>query len=176
MSRALLQRAVRSPFLGTCQRRGYADGSVAARLLDSAKLKSGDVVIQNEADTEVGKEVIKLAKERGLKTVNVIADKPGTADLVEKLKQLGGDIVITEAYTNTWFVKRLLSDLPAPTLALNSSSGSLATAVAKLVAPGGTLVTYGKELPSAVAYPGAERRPLAWSEFLKKKEIVAKSL
>lgn len=59
-------------------------------------------MIQNDADSEVGKEVIKLAKDKGLKTVNVIADKPGTAEIIENLKALGGDIVFTEAYTRTW--------------------------------------------------------------------------
>lgn len=63
---------------------------------------AGDVLVQNEADSEIGKAVILKAKERGVTTLNIIADKPGAATIVEELKEIGGDIVVTESYTNTW--------------------------------------------------------------------------
>lgn len=162
--------------VGRLSFRCFASSSLAPKLLDAVKLKPGDVVLQNEADGETGRAVIQLAKERGLRTVSVIGDKPGTAAIVEELKQLGSDVVLTEAYTNTWFVKRLLNDLPKPALALNSSTGSQATAVAKLLGEGGTLVTYGKELPTHVIYPGSVRRPLKWGELLEAKKIKARTL
>ena len=63
---------------------------------------AGDVLVQNNADSEFGKAVIQLAKDKNIITVNVIADKPGSADAVEELKRLGGDIVVTESYAGTW--------------------------------------------------------------------------
>ena len=64
---------------------------------------SGDVVVQNEADSDLGKALIKAAKERGFMTINILPNKPGVSDSIELLKSIGGDVVVTEAYTNTWF-------------------------------------------------------------------------
>ncbi len=74
------------------------------------------------------------------------------------------------------YMKRLLSDLPKPSVGLNSSEGSQATAVAKLLKEGATFLTHGKSLPEEVAYPGADRRCVRWAEFLKAKKLTAKTL
>jgi mitochondrial enoyl-[acyl-carrier protein] reductase / trans-2-enoyl-CoA reductase len=44
-------------------------------LLDFAKLREGDWVVQNGANSGVGQNVIQLARIRGFKTVNVIRDR-----------------------------------------------------------------------------------------------------
>jgi mitochondrial enoyl-[acyl-carrier protein] reductase / trans-2-enoyl-CoA reductase len=44
-------------------------------LLDFVKLKEGDWVVQNGANSGVGQNVIQLARIRGFKTVNVIRDR-----------------------------------------------------------------------------------------------------
>lgn len=59
--------------------------------------------MQNCADSEIGKLVIQVAKERKHKTISIIDDKPGTPDIIEELKALGGDIVVPESYTKTWY-------------------------------------------------------------------------
>lgn len=59
-------------------------------------------MVQNEADTELGKAVIKAAKERGISTINILPSKPGVNESIELLKSIGGDVVVTETYTNTW--------------------------------------------------------------------------
>jgi hypothetical protein len=41
-------------------------------------------------------------------------------------------------------MKRLISDLPKPSVGVNCGEGSQATAVVKLLKEGGTLLTYGK--------------------------------
>lgn len=74
------------------------------------------------------------------------------------------------------YIKRLLSDLPRPVLGLNFTDGSQATAVAKLLAEGGTLVTHGKQLPKLVSYPGAQRRPVQWDQLLQAKKLKAETL
>eukprot|EP00899_Mesostigma_viride_P024532 jgi/Mesvir1/5263/Mv15377-RA.1 len=116
----------------------------ALRLLsDFGALKKGDVVIQNCGSGNVGRSVVQIAKSLGVKTVSAVLDGPGSADAIEELKSLGGDVVVTESYLAKPEAKRLLSDLPAPVLALNGAGGSSATELARLLGKGGTLVTYG---------------------------------
>jgi NADPH:quinone reductase-like Zn-dependent oxidoreductase len=61
-------------------------------LSDFVDLKAGDWVIQNVANSAVGRLLIVLAKQRGLRTVNVVR----RADLESELKALGADIVIAD--------------------------------------------------------------------------------
>src|SRR5882724_5601473 len=58
-------------------------------LSDFVDLKSGDWVIQNVANSAVGRLLIVLAKRRGLRTVNVVR----RAALSGELKALGADVV-----------------------------------------------------------------------------------
>ena len=44
-------------------------------LLDFVKLKEGDVVIQNGANSAVGQAVVQMAKFKKVKTVNLIRDR-----------------------------------------------------------------------------------------------------
>ena len=60
-------------------------------------------MVQNEADSELGMALIKAAKQRGFTTINILPNKPGVSDSIELLKSIGGDVVVTEAYTNTWY-------------------------------------------------------------------------
>jgi trans-2-enoyl-CoA reductase len=125
--------------------------STAFRLLeDFEKLKPGDWIIQNGANSTVGISVLQLAAARGIKTINVIRKRPDFAPIVEKLKALGGDTVISDEYLTTPAFRRLMSDSPKPKLALNCVGGNQATELARLLAPNGTLVTYG----------GMSRRPI----------------
>eukprot|EP00850_Spirogloea_muscicola_P007374 SM000037S13509 [mRNA] locus=s37:383202:384026:+ [translate_table: standard] len=142
----------------------------AAKLLDRVDLKPGDVIVQNAADSDAGRALIREARERGVKTINVVGDKPGTADVVEQLKMLGGDIVVTESYTRLWYISRLLNDFPKPKAGINSADGSQLLAVTKLLGPGSTLLST-KKLPAVVQYPGATRRPVKWQDYLKAKNI-----
>ena len=62
-------------------------------LSDFVDLKPGDWVIQNVANSAVGRLLIVLAKQRGLRTVNVVR----RADLAGELKALGADIVVVDS-------------------------------------------------------------------------------
>ncbi|RVW52931.1 hypothetical protein CK203_072720 [Vitis vinifera] len=117
---------------------------------------AGATLVQNCGDSEIGKVVIQLAKERKLQTLSIIDDKPGSADTIEELKALGADIVVPESYTKTWFdklasekkislqtaasfciwyMKRLAGEM-SPSAGLNFSDGYQATAVCKAVTSG----------------------------------------
>lgn len=126
----------------------------ALRLLDDfVQLQSGDVIVQNGANSSVGQSVIQLARKKGVKTINVIRSRPDQAETVERMKAYGGDIVITEEYLRTPEFRRLVSDLPAPKLALNCTGGRSATDIARLLDNGGTMVTYGGMSRRAVQLP-----------------------
>ncbi|KAF2075829.1 hypothetical protein CYY_002863 [Polysphondylium violaceum] len=128
--------------------------TTAYRLLnDFEKLKAGDVIIQNAANSMVGVSVIQIAKARGIKTINVVRNTGDIDDVVDHLKKLGGDIVVTEDYVRTQAFQRLVADLPRPKLALNAVGGSSATELARNVADNGTLVTYGGMSREPVTIP-----------------------
>lgn len=118
--------------------------ATAYRLLaDFADLKAGDVVIQNGANSAVGQAVIQLAALRGIKTINVVRED-GDYDLTNQhLKSLGATVVVTADYLGTGRFKELVSDLPAPKLALNCVGGKSSLELAKALGKKGVHVTYG---------------------------------
>ncbi|XP_064381014.1 enoyl-[acyl-carrier-protein] reductase, mitochondrial isoform X2 [Dromaius novaehollandiae] len=65
-------------------------------LADFETLRPGDSVIQNGANSGVGQAVIQIAKASGIRTINVVRDRPDLPKLVERLMSLGADHVITE--------------------------------------------------------------------------------
>lgn len=118
--------------------------ATAYRLLaDFAELKAGDVVIQNGANSAVGQAVIQLAALRGVKTINIVRDD-GDYDVTNQhLKALGATVVLTDDYLGSARFKELISDLPAPKLALNCVGGKSALEMAKVLGKKGVHVTYG---------------------------------
>lgn len=116
----------------------------ALRLLtDFVDLKSGDVIIQNGANSAVGQAVLQMAALRGIKSINVIRDRPNLGDTVDRMKAYGAYIVVTEDTLGTPSFHRLISDIPKPKLALNCVGGTSATEIARSLDRGGVHVTYG---------------------------------
>jgi NADPH:quinone reductase-like Zn-dependent oxidoreductase len=66
--------------------------TAALLLSEFAPLEEGDWVVQNAANSGVGRWVIAFAKKRGLRTINVVR-RP---ELIEELKELGGDVVVVD--------------------------------------------------------------------------------
>ncbi len=63
----------------------------AALLLEEfVSLKPGDWIVQNAANSGVGRAVIVFAKQMGLRTINIVR-RP---ELIEELKEIGADIVL----------------------------------------------------------------------------------
>ncbi|XP_030875017.1 enoyl-[acyl-carrier-protein] reductase, mitochondrial-like isoform X2 [Leptonychotes weddellii] len=56
----------------------------------------GDCVIQNASNSGVGQAVIQIAAALGLRTVNVVRDRPDLQKLTDRLKSLGAEHVLTE--------------------------------------------------------------------------------
>ena len=64
---------------------------VAAALLleDFVSLKAGDWIVQNAANSGVGRSVIAFAKQKGVRTINIVR-RP---ELIQELKDIGADVV-----------------------------------------------------------------------------------
>eukprot|EP01025_Chloroclados_australasicus_P000089 TRINITY_DN10045_c0_g1_i6.p2 TRINITY_DN10045_c0_g1~~TRINITY_DN10045_c0_g1_i6.p2 ORF type:complete len:364 (-),score=45.97 TRINITY_DN10045_c0_g1_i6:347-1438(-) len=103
-------------------------------------LQEGDVVVQNGATGDVGKNVIQLCKAKNVKSVNIIRQSPDFEHKVQLLKGLGADIVSTEDAVRN---EHKQAGLPPPKLAINCIGGESATTMAKMLVPGGFHVTYG---------------------------------
>ena len=71
-------------------------------LRDFVDLQPGDVIIQNGANSMVGQAVIQLAREKGVKTINVVREnRPFMEGVIRTLQGMGGDVVLPDNYLNT---------------------------------------------------------------------------
>ena len=113
--------------------------ATAWRMLhDFVAPQAGAWVIQNAANSGVGRAVIAIAKKLGLRTVNLVR-RP---ELIDELTALGADVVLLddehaneEIKTRTERAKILLG--------LNSVGGESATRVASALVQGGKMITFG---------------------------------
>lgn len=105
---------------------------------DFVELSPGDWLIQNAANSAVGRCVIAIARRRGVKTLNVVRRK----ELIEELKSLGADAVVLEDEPYFKDVAAMTGG-PKPRLALNAVGGESAGRLMRCLAQGGTMVTYG---------------------------------
>lgn len=111
----------------------------AWRMLEAfVDLKPNDWVIQNAANSGVGRAVIQIARLRGLRTVNIVRRK----DLIPELEAEGADIVVTDEIPLSKQIRDLTGNADAP-LGLNAVGGESAREIAKSLSDHGTLVTYG---------------------------------
>lgn len=101
-------------------------------------LGSGDWIVQNAANSGVGRAVIGIARYLGLRTLNVVRRE----ELVEELRGLGADVVVTEGVDLRAEVEALCGGR-RPLLALNAVGGASALNLANALADGGVHVTYG---------------------------------
>lgn len=85
-----------------------------------------------------------MARQLGIKTINIVrSDRPEVGDVLRLLTNLGGDINVPDWYVNSSSFQEILKELPPVRLALNSVGGASATDLFRVVAPNGTIVTYG---------------------------------
>ena len=107
-------------------------------LSDFVDLKPGDWVIQNVANSAVGRLLIVLAKQRGLRTVNVVR----RSDLAGELKALGADVVVTDSSDLARQVGEATGDARIM-LGVEAIGGAATGRLADCIATDGTLVHYG---------------------------------
>ena len=126
--------------------------ATAALLLSCfVALKPGDWIIQNAATSSVGRAVIRMAADRGLRTVNLVR----RLEAAPELEALGADIVLADVEGLPERVIRATVGV-APRLALDGVAGDATDRLAACLAPGATLVVYGAMSGEAVALnPGS---------------------
>ena len=107
-------------------------------LEDCVVLNPGDWIVQNAANSAVGRCVIQIAKARGLRTLNVVRRE----ELVPELTSLGADAVVLESADLREVASQACGDR-LPRLALNAVGGASALNLANALAEEGTVVTYG---------------------------------
>ncbi|CAG9773947.1 unnamed protein product [Ceutorhynchus assimilis] len=119
-------------------------------LRDFADLQPGDTVIQNGANSACGQNVIQICRAWGLRSVNIVRNRPNISELKQYLIKLGANYVLTEEElrTNDLFKSGLLHK---PKLALNCVGGKNALECLRHLDNGSTMVTYG----------GMSREPLS---------------
>eukprot|EP00475_Leptophrys_vorax_P030401 TRINITY_DN4549_c0_g1_i1.p1 TRINITY_DN4549_c0_g1~~TRINITY_DN4549_c0_g1_i1.p1 ORF type:complete len:337 (+),score=79.00 TRINITY_DN4549_c0_g1_i1:884-1894(+) len=121
--------------------------------------KGNGVVIQNAANSAVGVSVIQLARELGIRTINVVRkrdDATEQQDLENWLKSEGADLVLTEdVVADGQQMKEILvkAGLEKPALALNAVGGTSSLSLAKSLASKGKIVTYGGMSMKPVSIP-----------------------
>ena len=107
-------------------------------LHDFVAPKPGQWVIQNAANSGVGHCLIRLAREAGAKTVNVVR----RAELSDELRAIGADVVLTDGPDLDARVRAAIGGGALP-LAIDAVGGSATQRLARCVDDGGTVVNYG---------------------------------
>ena len=101
-------------------------------------IKEGQWIAQSAANSAVGGYVIQLAKQRGIKTVNIVRREGLADDLMAK----GADVVLIDGPDLTAQIAEA-TDNAAIMLALDPVGGDTYGRLADSLGYGGTLVTYG---------------------------------
>jgi NADPH:quinone reductase-like Zn-dependent oxidoreductase len=106
-------------------------------LSEYADLAPGDWVVQNAANSGVGRSLIALAKARGFRTINLARNESVLADLTAS----GADIVHLDDATAAEDVRKEIGDARVA-LAVDSVGGVAAARLLDLLSEGGSLVAY----------------------------------
>ena len=97
----------------------------AYRLLqDYGALQPGDSVIFNAANSSVGKNLVKLAKKMGIKSICILRDRSHYADVENYLKKLGADLIIKEDELGKSAAKEKIIELGKPKVAFDAVGGT----------------------------------------------------
>ncbi|MFC7337399.1 MDR family NADPH-dependent oxidoreductase [Haloferula chungangensis] len=113
--------------------------ATAWRLLTAfADLPRGSWIIQNAANSGVGRCVIPLAKSLGVRTINLVR----RAELIPQLIVAGADQVLIDDAEVPGSVRDICGNVP-PLLAFNCVGGESALRQLKCLAGGGTQITFG---------------------------------
>ncbi len=129
------------------------DLATAYRLLhDFTKLETGDCIVQSDAYSTVGMALIQMAKQMGVKTINVVDGN--TADIDEKLRlltNLGGDINITSDYLGSYEFNSIVAGSVTKLMVLGDTA-KCAADMARVGGEGSTMVSIdGASLPADVS-------------------------
>ena len=118
------------------------NGMTAVVLLeDFAELKEGDWFIQNGANSSCGRYMIVLAKERGIKTCNIVRRE----SLVAEINDLGADVCLIDCDDPNALADAVKDATGGAEIHLGFDlvAGEATTRIARSLAYGGKVVNYG---------------------------------
>jgi trans-2-enoyl-CoA reductase len=107
-------------------------------LTDIVALKPGDWIVQNVANSAVGRLVIRLARARGVRTVNVVRRQA----LFAELTALGADACVVDGPDLGEAVRRQADGAPVR-LGLDAVSGRATARLSACLSDGGVVCNYG---------------------------------
>ncbi len=136
--------------------------TAALLLSEYVDLKPGEWVVQNGANSGVGRWVIAFAKARGLKTVNIVR-RP---ELVAELKAIGADVVVVDSPNVSKEIKAAVGQ-DELRLALDGVSGPASGVLAATLSPRGTLVSFAamSRVPMSISPMDVIFKPLTVRGF-----------
>jgi len=115
-------------------------------LTEFVALRSGEWVIQNAANSGVGRWVIAFAKRRGFRTINVVR----RSELISELKLLGGDLVVVDGDNLVQEIQKELGDSELK-LGLDGVGGAASGRLAAAMSPHATITVYAAMSEEAMA-------------------------
>jgi trans-2-enoyl-CoA reductase len=107
-------------------------------LEDHVALKPDDWVIQDVANSAVGRHLIVLASARGIRTINVVRRE----DVAEELRALGADVVLSDGLDLPERARAATGDGPIR-LGIDAISGEACRRIADCLGEGAVMVNYG---------------------------------
>lgn len=91
----------------------------------------------------------------GVQTISLVnTSSADYAPTVERLKLMGGDVVIGEPYVSTNGFQQVLLDMPKPSLVINGGNEASSATLAGLAPEGSTIVTYCPGVIDSAALTG----------------------
>jgi len=107
-------------------------------LSNYVQLNQGDWIIQNAANSAVGCHIVRLARARGIRTVNVVRRESA----VGPITALGGDLVLLDGEDLAHRVRNEVGEASL-SLAMDAIGGEACLHLAQSLSDGGTVVNYG---------------------------------
>lgn len=131
-------------------------------LREFVALQPGEWVLQNAANSAVGRCVIRIARHLGWRTLNIVR-RP---EVAAELQREGADAVLVDSESLGQEIKAATGGAPIR-LALNCVGGDSATRLAGALAPGGVIVTYGAMARQPLKIPNGLLifQDIAWRGF-----------
>jgi len=117
-------------------------------LQDFAKLKPGDFVVQNAANSAVGRMVIQLANDMKIKVVNIVK----SSGVIPELKELGAGVVLLDTPDLSARVAAVTQGSPVK-LAIDAVGGEATARLANCLDNDATVVNYSSMSGEACQIP-----------------------
>src|SRR5271154_690435 len=111
--------------------------TAALLLSEYVALRPGEWIVQNAANSGVGRAVIAFARERGIRTVNLVR-RP---ELIDELIAAGGDLVLLDSPDAPKLSREKTANAPIR-LALDGVSGSATARLATILSSESMIVSY----------------------------------